>query len=123
MWIAFVCVYIYFARQDKEPAVKEYVIIEECIDSVNAMYGEDIIDRNAFSNGESYAKSEDVLKIIDKLGFDEGFGTGIGLKIGKSKKISREKWQDVLVMISSANGMGDICKEKEIGRASCRERV
>ncbi len=114
MWIAFVCVYIYFARQDKEPAVKEYVIIEECIDSVNAMYGEDIIDRNAFSNGESYAKSEDVLKIIDKLGFDEGFGTGIGLKIGKSKKISREKWQDVLVMISSANGMGDICKEKEI---------
>lgn len=108
-----VLIYMLFFMNGNKNMVKEYVMTEEGIESINAMYGEDIVDRSAFKNGDDYLDIEDIENILDMIGLGE-YKANIRIMIGKSEKISRNRWIDILELISKANGMEQICDIKEI---------
>ena len=106
-------IYIAFFMNKKENNIKEYVIIEEGIESINSMYGEEIIKRGNYKNGDDYISIDDVENMLETLGLED-IKNVIRVKLGKADKISRENWYEILGFVSNANGMKKICDTKEI---------
>lgn len=87
----------------------DYVTIEKCVNSINTLYGENIIDFDSFKNVKGAAKKKDIKIMLNKAGIPGDILSDI-----KGKKVNNKEWLDILNKIIDTSGMGDICDTKEI---------
>lgn len=109
-------------RKNKNKSVKEYVTTIECINSVNSLYGENLIDSKDFKNTNLAAGYKDIKIILGKLGLEDELCKEIKLSVGKNQ-ISRSKWMEVLKLISETSEIGKICKMSELSVYAVEDKI
>lgn len=116
--VTLLVILFYFMFHDAEMNKREldkFVSIEECVYSVNALFGESIVDISKIQSdkNETNMTKENLSVLFKNLGREEELARQAKGKISGDKYVKRREWQEVLNLIIQSYNMQEICRTEE----------